>query len=120
MTKVHIFNTRLTEGGAADVALNLHNLLGTTNQYRAYYYYGYSFKGRKSHIDIGQNNYYKLTPNYVAYGNKIIHSIIGEDLINPPGLKFYLDSIKDDEIIHLHNIHHHIFNTAYFLNYLAK
>ena len=120
MVKVHIYNTRLTEGGAADVALNLHNLLLETKNFSPTYYYGYSFKGGKSYLDNGRKDFVKMTPNYIALLNRFFHSIVGQDIINPVKKRFHLNKLAANEIVHLHNIHHHIFNSISFLNHLQK
>jgi putative colanic acid biosynthesis glycosyltransferase len=110
--KIAQVNVRLTEGGAAQVALGLHNGLIRTGA-DSTFLYGYSKRALPSVAPDLPANSQNLALRSEVVWNYLQHSLVGRDL-NLPILQNHqrqLAQMVPFDIIHLHAIH------SYFLNY---
>ncbi len=113
MNILHI-NTRYDEGGAAQVALNLHERL-LAGGHESHYVYGYG----KHTLDNprAKSNTHKLTSSIVAISNFLSHRLIGTEPFTPS--LTHLDHIVNGEtIVHIHNLHSHVTSITPFLEFL--
>ena len=104
--KVLQINVRLQEGGAANVALDLHkNLLkeGVESQFA----YGWGEKGGKSSAECHVPSSFQVGQQFQVIGNLLIHRVLGVDLVPPigEGRKCLVDAINWADVVHLHVIH---------------
>lgn len=107
MKILHI-NVRLTEGGAAKVALDIHKNAPVESLFA----YGYSQGGNENPAGPALRAL-RTTKHTVAKLNFIAYKFANRDVFNPTSdLKMRLEAaIRDADIVHLHVIH------SYFLQY---
>lgn len=110
--KILIINVRLTEGGAAQVALTLHNGLrnyGVSSTFA----YGYSKGVEISSYEKEIGDCFSLKSKVLVGANYIIYGMVGVDLFGPVGASLHrlIEEIESSDVIHLHVIH------SYFINY---
>jgi putative colanic acid biosynthesis glycosyltransferase len=112
MRVLHL-NTRLGEGGAAQVARDLHTRLLADGQH-SHYFYGYGPKGNASPAEITIENARQISyqlPAIVNYGSS---RLFGIDVIPPIGRRRQrlLQALKEATLVHVHNVHSHYFPFA--------
>jgi putative colanic acid biosynthesis glycosyltransferase len=107
---VHI-NVRLSEGGAATIARDLHCQL-LKQGWRSQFAYGYGKSGGKSPLQNGIKNAFPVAGKTTAAINYGMHSVFGIDVrIEDRGKNLLQKALGEADIIHLHAIH------SYFLTY---
>jgi putative colanic acid biosynthesis glycosyltransferase len=99
-------NVCLDKGGAAKVALDLHNNLLSLNV-NSRFAYGWGERGGVSSSELSVKNCFRIGSKQQVIPNFVIHTILGVDLFNPFGIrkKNIIDAIKMADVIHLHVIH---------------
>jgi putative colanic acid biosynthesis glycosyltransferase len=99
-------NVRLTEGGAAGVALDLNNRLNKTRGYSSSFIYGYG-KGAKPNEKEEELSAKHIGSKFKVMANFLTHKILNIDFFNPTGelRKELILQIKDSDIVHLHVVH---------------
>ena len=123
MKVLHI-NVRLSEGGAAGVARELH-LASANFGIESYFAYGYSRKGKRSPEHDLIPNVIKIADPFVAAGNLISHRVMGVDFFNPSKARLAIleGAIRRADVVHLHAVHSHMFRYSWLfglLNSLEK
>jgi putative colanic acid biosynthesis glycosyltransferase len=107
---VHI-NVRLSEGGAATIARDLHGQL-LKQGWRSQLAYGYGKSGGKSPLQNSIQNAFPIAGKTTAAVNYGMHSFFGIDVrMEGRGKKLLEKALDEADIIHLHAIH------SYFLTY---
>lgn len=111
MIILHI-NVCLDKGGAAKVALDLHNSL-LSQDINSRFAYGWGEKGGVSSSSLSVRNNFRVGSRQQVITNFVFHTILGVDLFSPFGAakKKLLDAIKEADVIHLHVVH------SYFMNF---
>jgi len=103
-------STRLSEGGAAGVARQLHeNLLGAGLE--SHYAYGYGKSGRPSPMEATTQNCLQLSSSSRAALNLLAFRFTGKDLVGPTSFahKNLLKLMKTADIVHIHGVHSYFY-----------
>ncbi|OIQ87462.1 putative glycosyl transferase [mine drainage metagenome] len=105
-------NVRLSEGGAAGVARILADGLRERGV-RSQFAYGYSKGGRVSPLESGYEGI-RVTPGYLAAGNRLSHLLTGEEtrLRSPAHWARLVSAIDQADVVHLHAVHSHMAQVA--------
>ena len=108
--KVIQLSTRLSEGGAARVALDVHEGLISRGD-SSEYYYGYGPSGNVSPLEDTIPNAVKLGSKMRAGLNMISYRLTGYDCVEPIPISFdrLTSSCKSADILHIHGVHSFFF-----------
>jgi putative colanic acid biosynthesis glycosyltransferase len=120
MRVLHL-NTRLGEGGAAQVARDLHTRLLAHGQH-SHYFYGYGPKGNSSPAEAIIENACQISYQLPAIVNYGISRLYGVDVIPPIARRKQrlLQAIKESTLLHIHNVHSHYFPVASLFPILSR
>lgn len=104
--KVLQVNVRLQEGGAARIAMDLHQQL-LSRGIESRFAYGWGERGGRSTAENLIPNSFQVGQQWQVAGNMLSHYFIGIDCISPigAGRKRLIDSIHWADVIHLHVVH---------------
>jgi len=107
--KVLHINARLTEGGAATIALGLHLGLPQFNV-SSEYVYAFGHQAGKNPAESTIGHAWRLGRRPIVIANHSLQSLYGRDVLPPaPGPSRRLKtSISNCDIVHLHVVHSHI------------
>lgn len=99
-------NVRLSEGGAARVALDLHNralMAGVDSQF----FYGYGSGARRSSYETGVVGAVHLASRHRVMFNYASHRLAGLEFLPPTGIgaKSLRQAIREADVVHLHATH---------------
>jgi putative colanic acid biosynthesis glycosyltransferase len=118
--KVLQMNVRLSEGGAAGVAVNIHNELRRLG-HASKLTYGYGPGGHVSptHDILAAT---RLTSRGRAAANLTIHGLTGEDVMSPSRSRLteLRQLIMESDVIHLHAMHSYWFRTKTLVDILCE
>lgn len=111
MKVLHI-NVRLTEGGAAKVALDLHTALQDMEGFSSSFGYGYSKGGEKNPIEQEVSGF-SIVNKFLALSNLVLHKFTNLDVIPPAGVRrLNLENeLNLADIVHIHALH------SYFISF---
>ncbi|MDR7119276.1 glycosyltransferase [Rheinheimera soli] len=114
-------NVCLDKGGAAKVALDLHNNLqkiGVNSQFA----YGWGVKGGKSDSESNVKNCFRIGSKLQVITNFVFHNFFGFDLFSPFGVRRskLLEAIKMADVVHLHVIHSYFIKFSWILDAIAS
>lgn len=114
-------NIRITEGGAARVARELHFGLGSLG-IESCYGYGYSRRGQRSSLEASQNTVFRISHPIQSAANLAIHRLVGIDPVMTfgSGLSELQRKLDWCNVIHLHAIHSHFIPYRWLLSHLKK
>jgi putative colanic acid biosynthesis glycosyltransferase len=114
-------NVRLNEGGAAGVALDLHNRLQKEDGFFSNYSYGYSKGGRPNPLE-NDYNAQPIASRVQVAANFFSYKVINYDLIKPIGeLKNkFIKEIESADIIHLHVVHSYFMSFSWLVDLLTR
>lgn len=119
MRVLHL-NVRLSEGGAARVALDLHARL-LRREIRSKLFYGYGPGARKSPYEAAVPHAYQLGRRAQVIGNYFMHGLTGVDVFPPLGRGAEFDSaLRETDVVHLHVIHSHFAPYAWLLERIGR
>jgi putative colanic acid biosynthesis glycosyltransferase len=114
-------NVRLNEGGAAGVALDLHNRLQKKDGFFSHYSYGYSKGGRPNPIENDFNAQH-IASKFQAAANLISYKVLNYDLLKPTGTlkNKFIKEIESADIIHLHVVHSYFMSFSWLVDILIN
>lgn len=98
------FNVRLSEGGAARIALDLHRGLLADGQ-ASTFLYGYGRRLRDSPLDATEPKAERVAGKFGVLANYGMHWAIGQEFVRPKQAERILDAIRTADVIHLHATH---------------
>jgi len=120
MNILHI-NIRLSEGGAATIARDLHDR-GLRSGHRSVLTYGYGIGARPSQAEYQIPNSFHLTTRPRAIGNYLASKMIGIDVLRPAARhrRRFLEELHRADIVHLHAIHSHMLSYRWLFSQLLE
>lgn len=119
--KILQVNVRLNEGGAAGVALDLHQRLSIKKGYGSRYSYGYGKGAKPNKLEKSLKARHVGSQLQVAL-NYVSHKILNYDAFKPTSLlqrKFHED-IEWADVVHLHVIHSYFTSFGWLVDLLVK
>lgn len=105
MQIVHI-NVRLSEGGAAKVALDLHRRL-QSNGIGSVFFYGYGTGANKSYLESSTQDAMSVASKSQVILNYLTHSIAGIECFSLKAKikSELLENVEKSDVVHLHAVH---------------
>jgi putative colanic acid biosynthesis glycosyltransferase len=114
-------NVRLNEGGAANVAFDLHNRLQKKPGYSSRYYYGYGKSAKPNPLE-GELRAKHISNRLQVAANYFLHKVFNYDPIRPVGFlkKQFLEEVEASDIIHLHVVHSYFLSFSWLIKILIE
>lgn len=121
MMNILQINVCLDKGGAAKIALDLHNNLQNTG-INSNFAYGWGTKGGRSHSEAEVKHAFRVGSRLQVLSNFVFHNLFGFDLLSPfgAGRKRLLKAIKKADIVHLHVVHSYFLRFSWIVEVIAK